>query len=92
MSSASQIWVSVVNRTARALPVLRIERLASVIPPSSTPGPGGPDRHFGTVIEPKLALRGFEAIGGTDLTIPPPALVAQAIPYSAKATRIATAA
>jgi hypothetical protein len=32
-----------------------------------------PDRHFGTVIELKLALTGSEAIGGTDLTIPPPA-------------------
>jgi len=50
VSSASQIWVSVVNRTARALPVLRIERLASVIPASSTPGPGVPDRHIGTAV------------------------------------------
>ena len=51
-----------------------------------------PDPHFGTAVEFTLALRGFEAIGGTDLTIPPPALVAQAIPYSAAATMIAATA
>src|SRR5688500_12703396 len=33
--SASQIALSVVKRIARALPVLRMERLASVIPVSS---------------------------------------------------------